>query len=179
MYCKQRGFTLIELMVTIAVLAILLGVAAPSFYHQIQNNRSAALGEEFASALNYARGEAVKRGERISLCASADGSECGGAWDQGWILFRDGANSDTGTPSIVTGGVLQRWPAPGSKASVAVTRGGSNAGYLRFNRMGLLDNGAGNPATASLSYSGCSGESARTITVSPAGMISISRTNCQ
>ena len=85
----HRGFTIIELMITVAIAAIVLAVAIPSFQAQIRNNQSIALGEDFASAINFARSEAVKRATRVSLCASDNGISCGGAWTDGFIAFVD------------------------------------------------------------------------------------------
>ena len=78
-----RGFTLIELMVTLTVLAIVLGIAVPSFQKQIINNKSLTFSEEFAAALNYARSQAVKTTKRVSICASSDGATCTGSWSEG------------------------------------------------------------------------------------------------
>lgn len=73
---SQKGFTLIELMVTLAVMAILLGLAAPNFAQMIRDNRAAAELNLFAGMFNYARGEAVRRAQRVSLAGpqAADGS---------------------------------------------------------------------------------------------------------
>jgi len=73
---SQKGFTLIELMVALAVSAILLGLAAPNFAQMIRDNRAAAELNSFSSMLNYARGEAVRRAQRVSLAGpqAADGS---------------------------------------------------------------------------------------------------------
>lgn len=178
---KQQGFTLVELMVTITVLAIVVGIAVPSFYAQIQNNRALALGEEFSGALNYARSEAVKRGTRISLCASSDGKKCSGDWQQGWIAFVDAATSDdSATPVIEKDeAVLRRWQALSGKASLSVTQGGKSAGFIRYNRLGILGRAAGGDVVVALSYDGCTGNAARTITVGPAGMADVARAGCE
>ncbi|GAB4361712.1 MAG: GspH/FimT family pseudopilin [Gammaproteobacteria bacterium] len=80
-----------ELMITVAVLAILAALAAPSFRETIQNNRLATQLNDFVSSLQIARSEAVKRGQAVSLCKSADGATCtnGGNWAQGWLVFTD------------------------------------------------------------------------------------------
>lgn len=91
----QRGFTLIELMVTVAVVAVLAALAAPSFRTQIASARLTSHANALLSSLLLARSEAIKRNGRVVLCKSSDGATCvtGGAWQQGWIVFVD-ANND-------------------------------------------------------------------------------------
>ncbi len=86
-----QGFTLIELMVTVSMAAILLAVGVPNFSAMINDNRMATTTNKLVSALNLARSEAIKRGLRVTLCKSADGSSCttSGNWEQGWIVFTD------------------------------------------------------------------------------------------
>lgn len=94
----QRGVTLIELMVAISVLVILSTIGVPSLIEMVHGARVAVLANDLTLALNLARAEAVRRGEDVALCASTDGQNCGGDWDQGWIVIglRDGA--PIGTP---------------------------------------------------------------------------------
>lgn len=84
----NRGFTLIELMVTIAVLAIVIAIAAPSFTSVIQSNRTTALHHEILGALQLARSEAVKRRSDVIVCRSEDRVNCanGADWTVGWIV---------------------------------------------------------------------------------------------
>jgi type IV fimbrial biogenesis protein FimT len=108
----QRGFTLLELMASIAILAIVVGVAVPSFMTVIENNRSQMAAEAFYSALIAARSEAVKRNQPIVLCKSADELTCINTndWEQGWIIFADeNANNalDVDEPLVQTNGLLR------------------------------------------------------------------------
>jgi type IV fimbrial biogenesis protein FimT len=77
------GFTLIELMISIAVLVILLAIVAPSFRQVIANQRIKTASFELFSALNYARSEAVKRNASVTL---QSGATANGAWNTGWRL---------------------------------------------------------------------------------------------
>jgi type IV fimbrial biogenesis protein FimT len=70
------GFTLVELMITIAVLAITLAVAVPSFTQMTRRNALTAGANEILAAIQTARIEAVRRNQRVSLCASSDGATC-------------------------------------------------------------------------------------------------------
>lgn len=80
---RIAGFTLIEMMVTIAVLVILLTIVAPSFRQLIANQRIKTAAFDLFSALNYARSEAVKRNDSVTLQAGATSN---GAWATGWRL---------------------------------------------------------------------------------------------
>ena len=86
----SRGFTLVELMVTLAVVAILLTVGVPSMTEFVKNNRLTATTNGFVSSLTLARSEAVKQGRNATLCVSSDQATCTGAnWAQGWLVWVD------------------------------------------------------------------------------------------
>lgn len=82
-----RGFTLIELMITLVIAAIVLTFAIPSFQTVFQNNRLATQANELVTAMNLARSEAIKTGQPVSVCASSNGTACVGTWVQGWRVF--------------------------------------------------------------------------------------------
>lgn len=105
---RQRGYTVLELMMTIAVIAVIAGFAAPSFLASIRANRIVTDNNELISTLAFARSEAIKRGQRVTLCPSADQATCAtsGGWEQGWIAFLD----PTGFGTVDTGEeVLRVW----------------------------------------------------------------------
>ena len=86
------GFTLIELMITIAIVAIVLTLGVPSFQETIRNNRLITTVNDFISSLNLTRSEAIKRGIRVTLCKSVNGTSCNTSstgYQQGWIIFVD------------------------------------------------------------------------------------------
>jgi type IV fimbrial biogenesis protein FimT len=89
--CVQHGFTLIELMVAVAILAILAMLAAPSFNEAILSNRLASFSNNFVASANLARGEAIKRNSDVTLCivANETATTCttSGDWEQGWIVL--------------------------------------------------------------------------------------------
>ncbi len=97
---KHNGFTLVELMVTISIMAIVMALSAPSFMNMVQNNRMTMQINEFIGALNLARSEAVKRGVDIKLCRAKPGltdciSDGTGNWEDGWIIFHDSDGDST------------------------------------------------------------------------------------
>jgi type IV fimbrial biogenesis protein FimT len=103
---KQDGFTLAELIVTVAIAAIVLTVGIPSFQETMRKNRAAAHMNEMLTVLNLARGEAAKRGQRVSLCPSTNGASCTGGtnWSNGWIMFTDTSTDDN---AVIVGTVLR------------------------------------------------------------------------
>lgn len=94
---RQYGFTLVELMVTLAIGAIILAFGVPSFQSMMRTNRAATQANEFTSAINLARSEAAKRGRNMVLCPSSNQTSCTGGtdWAAGWLLFIDTNNNDT------------------------------------------------------------------------------------
>ncbi len=84
---ETNGFSLIDLLFTLVLSSILLGLAFPSYRHFIIEVRLLALTERMASAINYARSEAIKRHRIIILCKSRNGKTCEGQWRDGWIIF--------------------------------------------------------------------------------------------
>lgn len=179
---KITGFTLIELMVTLAVAAIALGIAIPSFNQTMRNNSSNALGNEFAAALNYARSEAIKRAKRVSICASSNGTSCLAAnnWKQGWLVFVDDAAADNiANPTVGT--VLRYWSNINPQAVINVQRSGgstSNVSFVRFNSTGALARVDNFGRRVSSRITGCKGTAAVRIDIGLAGMLSTTKQAC-
>ena len=88
---KSSGFTLIEMMVTIAIAGVLAAIAIPSFNAMVSNNRVSTVANEFVASSSFARQEAMKRGAAVTVCRSSSGSACSGSgdWEAGWIVFTD------------------------------------------------------------------------------------------
>lgn len=85
----QGGVTLVELMITIFVLAILMAVAVPSFRDAMRRGEVRSAGQSLMASLAYARSEAVTRGTFVSICASTNGASCAdsASYESGWIIY--------------------------------------------------------------------------------------------
>lgn len=134
----HHGFTAVELMVTLAILAILSAIAMPSFRTLFERWRVLQATESLKSSLMLARSEAIKRGDKVVIQKIANNTDgCTTAtnktdWDCGWIICNDSNNSGTCTQ---TDPVLQIANAP---RDVQITRSGG-AGTIKLNRWGLVD----------------------------------------
>ncbi len=88
---KHSGFTLVELMASLLVAAILLTVGVPAFTTMIKNQRVTGFANDLVMSLNLARSDAVTSGSYVTVCRSTDGANCnhGVNWEDGWMVFRD------------------------------------------------------------------------------------------
>lgn len=88
---RREGFTLVELMATVAVLAVVLGLALPSFRALSERMAAQTTLHALTVALASARMAAVQRGRPVSVCPSSDGARCRTdlVWDEGWLVYAD------------------------------------------------------------------------------------------
>lgn len=110
----QRGLTLVELLVTLAVAAIVISVALPNFRSMVQSNRASAHTNDFVLAVSYARSEALRRGGDVRLCSSTDQASCTGNedWAVGWVVRDEDDNE-----------VLRVWPVRTGDATMVEAGG--------------------------------------------------------
>lgn len=87
----QIGLTFVETVITLAIAALSLAIALPSYQSVVHINRLSAGSNAVSGSLQLARSEAVLRGQRVTMCVSDDGNTCSpmGGWHRGWIVFHD------------------------------------------------------------------------------------------
>ena len=137
----QHGLTLLELMVTVAIVAILGTLAAPSFQHMIQANRTRTVALELMDTLNLARSEAVRRGQPVSLCPSRNGSSCAtsdAGWDSGWIAFVNEDGLGEGAAATRDNHELLLQVRQDLPAGISVRPNGNFTHGITFLRTGLV-----------------------------------------
>jgi type IV fimbrial biogenesis protein FimT len=157
---KNGGFTLFELMITLAVAAVIVSFGVPAFSSFIQNNRATTHTNDLVTALNLARSEATRRGAAVMVCSSTDASTCNGDddWSTGWVVR---TASD----------VLRVWPERSGGTGVV----SANINEVRFLARGSLGSTA---PTFTIELPDCTGDQRRSVAVNAAGRISVDRGAC-
>jgi type IV fimbrial biogenesis protein FimT len=156
---RTRGFTLVELMVTIVVLVILVSVAVPSFDNIRLSSRLNSYSTDLVAGSQVARSEAIKRNAQVTLCVSTNGTSCAttGQWETGWIVI-------SGTQ------VIQKQPATASGYQMRDS-GGLSA--LVFEATGV----GATAANFTICRASPLGTQERMVKVSATGRSSITRTS--
>lgn len=174
----SRGFTLVELMVTIAVLAILAAIAFPSFQSTFRSNRLAGSTNELMASLALARTEAVRGARGGGLCASTDGQSCDGEWSDGWIVWADGPGGKSGEFDADADSIVRH---VGSRPGIALeaSSGGGQAAEIGLDARGR-PTGVTPPVTWTLTPTECppGGEFVRIVSMTLAGQVKNVREVC-
>lgn len=116
---QQRGFTLAELMITLVILGILVGLGVPTFLNATLNSRLGSVANNLVVSAHLARSEAIKRNVTVRLCPSANGTSCASqsAFEGGWIVIADYPGT---TPDVV----IQKQPAVSGGIKIIHKTGG-------------------------------------------------------
>ena len=171
---QMRGFTLIELMVTVAIAAILTMVGVPSFNEAIVNYRLTSYTNNFLASAQLARSEAIKRNSRMTMCKSANGTSCtsAGGWHQGWIVFND-SNND----AMKDSGEVVVYKESAMPADFLMTGSANVDNYMSFVPSGateLVSRGLQTGTLTLCSQSGSSGQ-ARQLIINSAGRLRVTK----
>ncbi|WP_312237415.1 Tfp pilus assembly protein FimT/FimU [Stenotrophomonas sp.] len=166
---RSKGFTLVELMVTLVVLGVLAAIAFPNFRGTIRSNRVSTSNNELVGMLSLARSEAIRNKQGGGVCASTQGLACDGNWSDGLMAWSDldGNGSFNGADTVL------RF-ARGS-TDLAVT--GPTPASIAFDARGRRRSAANQQIL--LAPAACkAGESNRTLTVNLSGQVRVVRGTC-
>ena len=139
----ENGFTLIELMVTIAVASVLIVIAAPSFVGFQRSSELTSLTNSFVAALSTARGEAMKRGQHAVVVPRQNND-----WTTGWNIFIDADNDQqfNGSDALI----VQQGAVPSYFAVSGQGTAQGSPSYVMFNPSGYTQTSASTFQSATL-----------------------------
>ncbi|MHB8569919.1 MAG: GspH/FimT family pseudopilin [Metallibacterium sp.] len=168
---NARGFTLLELMVVLIIVAIMLGIAIPDFRTVLLNRRLNGLIENLYNSLNYARSTALSNDEPVTVCpiSTAGSTTCGTNWNTGWIVVKQ---PPLGTSAVLNTTVLST-NGPTLK-SVPIGSSSTQVTQVTFNGLGLLATATDQTLLVACDARGS--KYARAITVYSTGFIQASNT---
>lgn len=138
---KARGFTLLELLVSITIAAILVAIAVPSFRTTIQKHRLRSATDNLQAAIDYARSEAVLRSAYVSVCASADSATCAGTktYETGWIVYAHPVATTAAQDVYSTDSKLGMTLLRAGQALTLVSARALDTGVVTFGQQGQLE----------------------------------------
>ena len=160
----NKGFSMLELMIALSIIAILATVAVPSYQSMAVQSRLSTQSNELLTALHYSRSEAIKRGIQVTICKSNTGNSCttGSNWQDGWIVY-----SDSGTTGTIDGTDQILRVFPGLKGS-ALNGGTSFSNWITYRPSGS-SYGNGNGGLSNGTFTLCNNAKGRSITINSTG----------
>lgn len=174
------GFTIVELLVTVSIIAILAALAFPSFAYVLRSNRVSAQANDLVGALTLARNEAITRSRGMTVCAadtrSGTPSECGSRadWQKGWMAIIDDKTSGAPDDGIKASDILRTWAGSDHNTLAPL----SDVAFIRFSPRGEA-NVATNVTFNLKPAEKCSNQQRRSITLSRLGRVSAVAVDCE
>ena len=171
--CKQGGFTLTELLVVVAIVAILLSIGVPSYRFIGTSYRMSSEVNGLLGDLMFARSEAIKEGQFVTVCVTVNGTTCSGntSWNRGWLVFSNPNNAPQPPGPILriqpkfTGMTPDSFDADNGVSAVT------------YNREGFATTAAGFPnATITLHDPTANPVWTRCLWITPQGMLTVETT---
>lgn len=174
MFSKTRstGFTMIELVIVMMIVAILAGIGIPSFKYVTTSNRIASEINGLLGDMQFARSEAVKQGLPVTVCSSSNGTSCngGGNWKPGWIVFLD----SNGNGAVDAGEQVIRTQGAFTSTDTFVPDNGT-FNRIIFNREGYGSTNTNVVVTMLLHSAPAISQWTRCLQITPVGMLSTER----
>ncbi|MHB1215030.1 MAG: GspH/FimT family pseudopilin [Thiobacillus sp.] len=171
----SRGFTLVELLVVLAVGASLLTIAIPGYAFLVNSSRLAAVTNNLVTALHLARSEAIKRGTRVTVCKTSNAMavmpscDAAASWQQGWIVFVDG-----GTRGVVDSGDMLLRVQDRVSPAVTITTGTNYGSFISYRPSGISQGSNGANGTVHVCVAG----TRRDIIINNTGRIRLDSNTC-
>jgi type IV fimbrial biogenesis protein FimT len=130
---RQRGLTLLELVITLCIVAILAGIAVPDFTSAIKRNNSTTIAYALMGIVQYARTEAVSKGTPVTLCGSTNGTQCDKNWSTNILVFVD----HNGNGAVDTGDTILQIASPLKTGETLAWHVFGNKPYLQMQPYGM------------------------------------------
>ena len=169
---NERGVTLLEAVVVMTIVGILAAIAIPAFTYVSNANRIAAEVNGLLGDMQFARAEAVKEGQTVTVCVSTNGTSCSANntnWQNGWIVFSDvngNQQVDNGTDTVL------RVQSVFTSSDTFVAN--NNVAAVTFNREGFATGGGiANGAMIALHAKVPTNASTRCLSVTLVGLVSV------
>jgi|SaaInl4_200m_RNA_FD_contig_51_453113_length_699_multi_6_in_0_out_0_1 type IV fimbrial biogenesis protein FimT len=176
---KKSGYTLLELLITIALVSILMGIGIPSFKSTIESNRLESQAYDLSTVFSLARMEGIDKSVTMSICSSSDQATCSGSnnWANGWILFRDiNANGVVDTPDCTDDSkdcVIKVWPVlSGSSVLTA------NGNFVTYATDGRIVGATINLTLTADTPANCGANQKRSFSVTATGKVNMVKSDC-